>query len=68
MPLSTTMIDAAVRLRLGIGLAEFFDANATAMPLQFTDQLARLAVAEATAVFDRQTRLRSNPAMDALPT
>ncbi len=56
MPLSTTMIDAAVRVRLGIGLAEFFDEHATAVPLQFTEQLARLAAAETAAEFERPTQ------------
>ncbi len=68
MPLSTTMIDAAVRLRLGIGLAEFYDAHATAMPLLFTEQLARLAVAEATVEFDCSTQLHTNPAVGDLRT
>ncbi len=62
------MIDAAGRLGPGVGLAEFFVAHATVMPLQFTEQFARRAVAEATVELDRSTQLCSNPAMGALPT
>jgi hypothetical protein len=66
MPLSTTMIGAAVRLRLGIGLAEFYDAHPAAMPLLFIEQLARLAVARAAVEIDCPAQLHTNPEMGDL--
>jgi hypothetical protein len=62
MALSTTMINAAVRRRLGAGLAELYEANATAVPRSFVEQLARLAVAEEVVAFDGSLQPHNKPA------
>jgi hypothetical protein len=46
-------IDPSIRLHLGRELAALYDAQTSSMPLSLIEQMARFAVAEAMAEFDR---------------
>lgn len=46
-------IDPSVRLHLGRELAVLYDAHTSSMPLMLIEWMARFAVAEAMAKFDR---------------
>jgi hypothetical protein len=46
-------IDPSIRLDLGRELAALYDAKTSSMPLLLIERMARFAVAEAMAEFDR---------------
>jgi hypothetical protein len=49
-------IDLSTRLHLGRELAALYDAMTSSMPLLLIEQIARFAVAEAMAEFDRSSQ------------
>ena len=53
MSIRCTPLDPAIRLHLGRELAALYDAETASIPLVLIEQMARLAVAEAMANFDR---------------
>jgi hypothetical protein len=53
MPVPSVITDPAIRLYLGRELAAFYEAQTSPMPLPLIELMARFAVAEAMAEFDR---------------
>jgi hypothetical protein len=53
MSIRYTTLDPATRLHLGRELAALYDAETSSMPLVLIEMMARLAVVEAMADFDR---------------
>ena len=60
MPVPSIVTDPAIRLEVGGELAALYEAQTASMPLLLIELMARFAVAEAMAEFDRTHQRRTS--------